>query len=160
MGRRYAIAFEGASITNANGTHDLFEITPADDKPVIVHSIVLSVTSELGDAEEEQLRLKIIRGHTSGGSGGVSPAPTPEPLDGNDAAAGLTAEAANSTLASGGTTADLHAESFNVRTGWIYMPTPECRPRVDQGDTSLVVRLMAAVTDDVTMSGTMIVEEL
>jgi hypothetical protein len=155
MGRLYAITFENVAVT---ASQDLFEIAPADDKPVCIHACYLSQSTELGDAAEEQLRIKIIRGHATSGSGGT--APTPAPLNPADAAAGFVAEVNNTTIASTGTAVDLHAETFNVRSGWVYMPTPEARPGASQGNTTLVVRLMAAPADSVTMSGTLIVEEL
>lgn len=151
----YAVTFENVAVT---ASQDLFELTPADDKPVAIHAIYLSQSTEYGDAMEEFLRLKIIRGHTTGGSGGT--APTPAPLDPADAAAGCAAEVNNTTIASTGTAVDLHAETFNVRSGWVYMPTPEQRPKANQGNTTIVVRLMAAPADSVTMSGTLIFEEV
>lgn len=159
MGRMYTVEFENRVVANADGDHDLFEITPADDKPCTVHAIYLSQSTEVGDGEEEMLRLQIIRGHTTSGDNGVSPAPTPRPSDPGDAAAGFTAEAENTTIASGGTTENLHSESFNVRTGWVYLPTPEMRPKVTQAETTLVLRLLAAPADDVTMNGTIYIEE-
>lgn len=155
MGRMYAVTFENVAVTAAQ---DFFELTPADDKPIAIHAIYLSQSTELGDAAEEQLRLKIIRGHTTGGSGGT--APTPAPLDPAGSAAGCAAEVNNTTIASAGTTVDLHAETFNVRSGWIFMPTPECRPKASQANTTIVLRLMAAPADSVTMGGTLIFEEM
>lgn len=155
MGRMYAVTFEAVAVT---AQVDFFEITPADDKPCIIHGCYLSQSSDTGDAAEEMLRVKIIRGHTTGGSGGS--APTPASLNPADAAAGFTAETNNTTIASAGTTVDLHSEAFNIRSGWVYMPTPEARPVVNQGNTTLVVRLMAAPADSLTISGTLIVEEM
>lgn len=155
MGRMYTVEFENVAVTAAQ---DFFEIVPADDKPCAIHAIHLSQSTEVGDSAEEMLRVKIIRGHTTSGSGGSTS--TAAPLDPSDTAAGFTCEVNNTTIASVGTTADLHSESFNVRAGWVYIPTPECRPKVSQGNTSLVVRLLAAPADSVTMNGTMYVEEL
>jgi len=151
----YAVCFENVAVTAAQ---DFFEITPADDKPIVIHACYLTQSTELGDAAEEQLRVKIIRGHATGGSGGT--APTPASLDPAGSAAGFAAEVNNTTIASTGTTVDLHAECFNVRTGWIYIPTPEARPKASQANTTIVVRLMANPTDSITMSGTLIVEEM
>ena len=58
-----------------------------------------------------------------------------------------------------GTAVDIHSDTFNIRAGWVYLPTPEMRPRVAQAE-GIVVRLMAAVTDELTMSGTLYMEEL
>lgn len=155
MGRIYAVTFEGVAVT---AQVDFFEITPADDKPVAIHGILLSQSSDLGDAAEEQLRVKVIRGHATGGSGGS--APTPAPLNPNDTAAGFTAETNNTTIASTGTTVDLAALAFNIRAGLEHYFPPECRPMASQANTTLVVRLMAAPADSLTLSGTLFVEEL
>lgn len=156
MGRMYAITFEGVAVTAAQ---DLFEISPADDKPVLIHAIYLSQSSDIGDAAEELLRVAIIRGHTSSGSGGS--AFTPLPLQSTaGAAAGAAAEINNTTIAASGTTHMLHAEVFNIRAGWQYIPTPETRPGASQANTTIVVRLMAAPADSVTMSGAIVFEEL
>jgi hypothetical protein len=125
---------------------------------VLIHAIYLSQSSDVGDAAEEMLRVKIIRGHTTSGSGGS--AATPRPLDPNSPAAAMTAEVNNTTIASVGTAVDLHAEAFNIRSGWVFMPTPEARPKANQGNTTIVVRLMAAPADSLSVSGTLIVEEL
>ena len=154
MGRMYSIEFSGIAVT---ASQDFFEILPATQKPCVVHAIFLSQSTELGDAEEEQLRVRIIRGHTTSGSGGA--AVTPRPMDSNATAAGFTAERNNTTIASAGTAVNLHSENFNVRSGWVYMPTPEMRPRV-QNANLLVVRLLANPADSITMAGTMYVEEL
>lgn len=154
MGRMYSATFENVAVTAAQ---DFFELTPADDKPIAIHAIYLSQSTELGDAAEEQLRVQIIRGHTTSGSGGS--APTPVPMDPAGAAAGCAAEVNNTTIASSGTTTTLHSECFNVRSGWVFIPTPECRPKASQANTTIVVRLLAAPSDSVTMGGTLYFEE-
>lgn len=158
MPRLYTVEFEAQSVTNANGDYDLFELTPADDKPIEIYGAVVKVTSELAEAQEEWLRLRIIRGHTTSGSGGA--APTPVPLSAIDTAAGFTAETGNSTIASAGTAVNLLSDAFNVRAGWELGPLPEgygfwC----SQAATTIVLRLMAAVADDVTATGTLFVRE-
>ena len=155
MGRMYAVTFENVTVT---GAVDFFEITPADDKPCVIHACYLSQSSDTGDAAEEMLRVKIIRGHATGGSGGATPTPAGL-ISGTTPAAGFSAETNNTTIASTGSPADLHAEAFNIRAGWAYIPTPEARPGVSQALTTLVVRLMAAPADALSMSGTLIVEE-
>lgn len=156
MGRMYSVEFEGVAVTAAQ---DFFEITPADDKPLAVHALFLSQASDVGDAAEEILRFKVIRGFATSGSGGS--APTPIPLNPVDTAAGFTAEVNNTTIASTGTPVDLHSDAFNIRTGLALILTPEMRWQVSQASgTLLVVQLMVAPTDSLTMSGTLYVEEL
>lgn len=156
MSRLYAVTFANVAVT---ALQDLFYLAPADDKPVILHECRLSQTTELGDAAEEQLRISIVRGHTTVGSGGS--AFTPLALNPSDAAAGATARINDTTIASAGTAATLLADAMNVRSGWLWLPTPECRPMVTQGaGTTIVVRLLANPADSVTMGGTLIFEEL
>lgn len=158
MPRRYAVTFTGQTIAAASGDYDLICISPADDKPCRLLGVWLGVSSELGDAAEEILRVDIIRGHTTPSSAGVG-AFTPLTLDASGAAAGASVRIADSTIASGGTAVTLWALTFNVRAGLEWIPTPEMVPEVSQGNTTLVVRLMAAVADDLTMAATFIFEE-
>lgn len=155
MGLVYSAIFENVSVSAAQ---DFFELQPGDDKPVKILAIYLSQISDVGDAAEEILRVELIRGHTTSGSGGT--VPTARPIDRNNTvASGTTIEVNNTTIASLGTTHILHADAFNIRTGWQFIPTPEFRPTSSQADTTLVLRLMAAPADAVTMSGTIYWEE-
>ena len=156
MGRMYAVTFENVAVTAAQ---DFFEISPADDKPILIHALYLSQSSDVTDAAEEMLRVSILRGHTTSGSGGSSF--TPLPLTSSaGVAAGAAAEINNTTIASAGTAVALHAESFNIRAGMMYIPTPEARPGASQANVTIVVRLMAAPADSLSMAGTLIFEEL
>lgn len=155
MGRLYSVAFEGVAVS---AQVDAFEISPADDKPVAIRSLSLSQSSDVGDAAEEMIRIAIIRGHTSGGSGGS--AATPAPLMPSDTAAGFAAETNNTTIASGGSTVTLWSEAFNIRASLPKVFAPEETPWASQGNTTIVVRLMAAPADALTMNGTLIVEEI
>jgi len=155
MGRLYTVTFSAVAVSAAQ---DLFELTPADDKPIRLHGIAVGQISDSGDAQDEQLRWTIIRGHATSGSGGS--AATPQPVNSSvDTAAGFTAETNNTTVASAGTGVTLHADAFNVRAGLQYWWPPECRPGASQGNTLLVVRITAP-SDALTMDGTLYVEEL
>jgi hypothetical protein len=152
----YAVTFEAVAVT---ASQDFFELIPADDKPIALHGLVLSQSSDTGDAAEEILRLKVIRGHATSGSGGT--APTPVALDPAGAAAGTAAEVNNTTIASTGTAVDVLADTFNIRSGYQFWWTPETRPKCSQANgVSIAVRLMAAPADSLTMSGTLYFEEL
>ena len=154
MGRTYAITFEAVAVTAAQ---DLVSVLPATQKPIVLHAVYVSQSTELGDAAEEQLRIAIVRGNTTVGSGGG--AFTPLPLSPNDAAAGATARINDTTPASAGTAVNMHVETFNVRAGWIYLPTPECRIATKNAEF-LCIRLLAAPADSVTMGCTVLIEEL
>jgi hypothetical protein len=155
MGRVYSVNFENVAVTE---DQDLFEISPADDKPVRLLGLFLSQSTETGDAAEEMMRIQVLRGHSTGGSGGS--APTPTPIDPDSPAAGFASEVNNTTIASAGTAVALHSEAFNVRSGMAHWWTPETAPMARQGNTTIVVRVMANPADSVTMSGTLYVEEL
>lgn len=154
MGRIYVASFEAVAVTAAQ---DLFEVQPADDEKVTIHGLYLSQSSDFGDAEEEGLLVKIVRGNSTPGSGGTNI--TPAPVDPKVGAAAATVDRNNTTEASAGTEEVLHSEVMNVRVGMAYIPTPEARPQADQGNTTLCVRLIDAPADELTMSGTLIYEE-
>jgi hypothetical protein len=153
-GRTYSVVFAGVAVTAAQ---DVFEITPADDRPVKIAGLFISQTSDVGDAQDEVLRYSIIRGYTTSGSGGT--APTPQILDPRDSAAGFTAEVNNTTVANTGTAVVLHEDAFNVRAGLALWFPPECQPAADQANTTIVVRLNNAPADSLTMNGTLYVVE-
>ena len=151
MGRMYAIVFEEVAVTVVQ---DLFEIVAAADSVVILHSVVITQSSDAGDAQDEQLSVLFHRGSTSGSGGS---AVTPSPLSLGDAAFGGTAEANNTTQGTEGTF--LHAEAFNTRAGLQYRPTPEERITISPS-ARLIIELQTAPADSLTMSGTAIVEEI
>jgi hypothetical protein len=151
----YSVEFENVAVSAAQ---DLFEISPADDRPVKLIGLFLSQNSDVGDAAEEMLRIRIIRGHTTGGSGGS--AATARPMDPRSAAAGFAAEINNTTIASAGTAVNLHSEAFNIRAGLAIWWPPEAQPKADQADGTIVIRLLANPADAVSTSGTLYVEEI
>lgn len=136
---------------------DLFEIAPADDKPLAVIGLFIGQDSDEGDAQAEMLPYRVIRGFTTSGSGGT--APTPRPLEASDPAASFTAEVNNSVVATTGTEEVLHADAFNVQVGEKLWLPDGCEWRVNQSQTRLVVRLGGAPTDSLTMSGCIYVRE-
>lgn len=151
----YTAEFEAVAVTLAQ---DFFELQPADDVHVIIHAVYLSQSSDVGDAAEEILRVKIQRGATTVGSGGSDP--TAQPMEAGMPSADTTVQANNTTEASSGTVVDLHSDAFNIRTGWQYIPTPEMRPMSTQAQGFLTITLMAAPADSLTMSGTVYFEEI
>lgn len=155
MGRFYTVTFNDVAVT---ASQDLFEIQPADDRPVKIWGLFLTQSTELADAAEEQLRVAIIRGHTTSGSGGSTA--TPAVINPLDTAAGFTAEVNNTTIASAGTGVTLHVMTWNVRSGLEMWWLPETGLIATQANTTIVVRLLAAPADSVSVSGTLYVEEM
>ena len=154
--RVYTVEFEAVSVTVAQ---DFFALVPGAQIPIKILGIFLSQSSDVGDAAEEILRIRVIRGHTTAGSGGT--APTPQPLDDGDAAATFTARVNDTTIASLGTAENIMSHAFNIRTGLELWFPPEACPKLNVviAANRLVVRLMAAPVDALTMSGTIFVQE-
>lgn len=157
-GRVYSVEFEAQTVATASGDVDLFELDAAAEKPIELFGLFIAVTSEVATnvGEDEFLRWRVIRGHTTTGTGGATP--TPRPVKVTDPAAGFVADTLNTAIASAGTAVNLHSDAFNLRTGLQFWWPEGCEPDTS-GASLLVVRLMAAVADDVTMSGTAYVRE-
>lgn len=154
--RIYTVTFQGVAATVQQ---DFFTITPGDDKPVCVLEAHVTQSSDAGDAQDEQLSVTIVTGNTVAASGGS--AFTPLPLVTGDAAATFTARINDTTKASSGTAAVKHSESFNVRSGFHYVPVPEARIVVSQSSgVILAVRLNTTPADSLTIDGTLLVAEI
>lgn len=158
LGRIYTVSFEAVAVTAAQ---DLWELNAPAGKACRLRSVFVGQSSDAGDAEDEMLRIRINRGSsgTTSGSGGT--APTPAKTDSGDAAASFTAEVNNTTamVAGGGTITLLHPDTFNVRAGWVYRPTPE-EMYTWSASERLTINLPVAPADSLTMSGVAIVEEI
>lgn len=156
--RMYTVQFDNVSVSAAQ---DLFEITPADDKPVYIAGLTLDNVggvNDSGDAQEELLRLAIIRGFTASGSGGS--APTPVVCLPNDTAAGFTAEVNNTTVATTGSTTQPWALGWNPRVPLREFLPMEYWIGASQANTTMVVRLVTAPADAFSCSGTLWVAEI
>lgn len=158
--RIYTVAYQG-TLTAAGGDADLFELTPADDKPIRLRGLILSQFSEIQEAQEESLRISIIRLPATVTSGNGS-AVTPQPLNSITTAAGFTAKANGSTVATTtGTAATLEEFAWNVRITPLerWWPDPAFAPSVRQ-DSVLVVRCQSTPADDISIAITAYVEEI
>ena len=152
MGRMYTVAWAG-TVTNAGADVDLLEVLPADDKIVRLRRMLLSQTSEVGDAAEECLRITIyrLRATVTGGSSGTAAADgsTLNAVNADDTAAGFAAEYNNTTVATTSGNSNALAElGWNERASpyemfWSY----EDAPKVKQGE-ALVVRQQTTAADD------------
>lgn len=161
MSRKYTVVL-AATVTAAGGDTDLFELTPADDKPIRLRGLILSQTSEVGDAAEEGLRISIMHLPATVTSGSGGSAPTPQPLDPTDAAAGFTAEVNNTTVATTSGTASMMEEfGWNVRSSPLerWWPDDEYCPMARQA-AALVVRMQTTLADDASFACTAYVEEI
>lgn len=154
MGRMYTASFAGVAVT---AQQDLISILCTAATPVRLHACFIAQSSDAADAQDEQLRIRIQRGMTSVGSGGGTM--TPCDIHNTGTAAVSTARINDTTIASAGTITIVHEDAFNVRGGWVWMPTPEMRP-VCVVSTRIAVGLVTTPADSLTMSGTLYFEEL
>jgi hypothetical protein len=145
----YAANFSAQAITTAT---DLFEITPAADRAVIVFGIQLGQTTDLQDAAEEVLMIGVYRDATagSGGTAATEYGYTNAAIS-NDPAAEVRMLGTAST---GGTLIDIIP--WNIRIPLMWYPIPEMRPKFTnlaaEGPVS-TFRLIAAPADSITVSG-------
>ncbi len=155
-GQVYSAPFDEVAVT---AVQDLYELLLPSDVVVVLHRLLVTQSSDAGDAEDEQLHVTIRRvtGSPTSGSGGSTV--TPVAHQAGSAAAGSTVEINNTTQLSGGTNTVIHAESFNIRAGLDYHPVPEDRISFSPS-TRLLVELETAPADSVTMSGVLVFEEI
>lgn len=159
-GAIFSIPWTG-TVTNAGGNADLWEILPGDDLPVTIRGIRLGQISEVGDTNEEGLRITIRRmtATVTGGSGGSSP--TAEAVNRAAQTPGFTAEVNNTTVATTSGDSEIIEEiGWNIRNTpfEIWYPDDRFAPKAIQGQ-GLFVRMETTPADDFTFAGTLWVEE-
>lgn len=145
----YSVTFDNVSVTAAT---DLFHLTVTADSPVELFGMTVSQvgTADVGDAQEELLRIGLHRAVT-GGSGGTAATENAWTNARNPTAA--TAILTNNTTASTSGTL-LEIIPFNVRIPLMWFPIPELRPWFDSSDDPVAMRLLGAPADAITLSGT------
>jgi len=147
----YSAPMDAQAFTTAT---DVFEITTGSVKPIRIHMLELGQTTDLGDAAEEVLRMGVYRGATAGTTG---TALTEVAYDDANAPAVTAAVVANrGTASTVGTLIQIIPWNIRIPTQWIW--TPEMRPLVPVS-TVFTFRLLAAPTDSITISGTVVWEE-
>lgn len=148
----YTVEFDAVAVT---AQQDLIALASASTTVLELLGIVLSQNTEFGDAQEEELLLYIKRGVGSTvGSGGSSQ--TPAKLETGAAAAAFTARKNDTTKMTAGTITVLHPDSWNVRTQWIFEPTPERRIFLSPSER-LTLELATTPADSITMNCVMYV---
>lgn len=148
VGQVFTAQFSGVAAT---AQQDLFEIVAPADAIVVIHDIDLSQTSEVGDAQEEQLLVLAKSGATTSGSGGSTVTPVPVMFDGT--AFQGTVEANNTAKATTGTIVTHHAWAWPVRVGLQKIFTPETRPIISPG-RRWTLELATTPGDSITINGT------
>lgn len=152
----YTANFDAQAVTTAT---DMFEITPATDRPCVVFGISLLQTTDLGDTNEEVLRIGLYRDVTAGSGGSA----LTEVVYTNVSAAAAATAAVRSlgTASTGGTLIDIIG--WNIRIPLLWIPIPDMRPHfcniAAEGPTSSF-RLIGAPADSITVSGCIYWEEI
>ncbi len=155
MGRFYTISFENELV---DAETDLFEIIAADDKPLIIHSVIIGPSIDrVGLGQEEQFIIRILTNWSFAGSGGTSV--TPAPINPSDVAADFTASYNNNGLATVGSRLQ-YAEVYNNQLGFHYAPVEQERIWLNQAESPMTVRKFFSLTEDQRLSATMLIEEL
>lgn len=168
LGRLYVAQFENVSVS---ATQDLFEIQPASANPIVIHSLMLyNVGADVGDAQEEMLRLTIrwLGGTLTGGSGGS--AATAYQAAQRFASPGSSSSAAvevnnTSKATTTGSNLVLAVGGWNIRMPYERIWTPEARILAaydwdNVAASALVVRLENSPADAISMSGELVFEEI
>ena len=155
MARMYSAVFEAVAVAAAQ---DFFEVLAAAGSVIVIHEINIGVHDAVTD---EELRVRLVHGAGSVTSGSGGSTPTARPLAVGDAAAGATVEANNTTKMVVGTGAltTIKADAFSTASGWLWVPTPECRPTI-KGGNRMTVELVAAPAASRTVTGCILFEEL
>ncbi len=146
----YSAPIDALAFTAAT---DVFEITPAVDRPVVLMGFRLCQTTDLGDAAEEVLRIGLYTDVTAG-STGTSLTEGPYTNESLTAAATAAIVANRGTPSTGGTLVDVIG--WNIRIPLEWFPIPELRPKLSniaaEGPVSSF-RLISAPADSITVSG-------
>lgn len=164
LGRLYALTFEAQTISVVQ---DLFYVKPAADKICVIEAVYLSNAggaADAGDAQEEILRVVLNRlpATVTVGTGGVAGGTgTLNPISTNDTAAAFASRTNDVTTqaTTSGTARTLHADGWNNRIPYVWMPPPEHRVLVANAE-AIVFKLNTTPADAFLVSGTMLIREM
>lgn len=154
MGLMYSVTFKAVAVT---AQQDFFEFKAPAAASCVIHGWSLIQDTELGDAQEEMLRITTNRGSGSVTSGSGGSTSTPAPVVRTAPSFGGTVEINNTTklaVGSGTLTTDMEVHQWNERVPYIFWYTPETRPHVLGGEY-WTLELETTPNDSVTISGTL-----
>lgn len=144
-----------STLETADGDTDLLEVVALDDYPLKLRRLFISQGSEVGDAMEEGVRITIRRfaAINASGSGGITP--TIESPDSIYVPKVTAAEMFNDVIATVTGADDVLWDGYwNVR-GPLELVWPRDEPDgapTCRGAEALIVRVMAAVGDQISCS--------
>ncbi len=140
-----------------SAAQDLFSLKAGTTYPFILHSINLSQKT-LTAVEGKQLLINRLTATFTQGSGGT--APTPVLLSPGGSASTVTAHINDTTPGTtNGTTTNIYSDVWQFLNGWLWQPYPEDRP-IFNISTGCVVSMITAPSASMTVSGTIVWEEL
>lgn len=146
--------FNGVAIT---AQQDLFELTAPAAKTVRLLMVKLTQTTEVGDAQEENLSILFKRAQTTSGSGGSTPSVVN--IHGETAGTSVV-EANNTTKATAGTIVTFDVDVWYERAPFLWVPpTDLVVPRITPG-VRMTVELATTPADSITANGVIYWEEL
>ncbi len=154
-GRMYSVVIEGVVWTPAQTDIDFFAWVGVADVAFRLHYIEIGQSEDAGDAAAEMLRWD-INTHTTVGSGGTTV--TPQALTPGDASPVGIFRRMDTTRGSTSITT-LWSGAWNVQAGLIWVPPPGVVIQTN-GTTRLAIGSASTVNDDLTISGTMVVEQI
>ncbi len=157
MSRFYYAPFDCTTVTAAQG---LWEVRPATDDPIRIWAFEIGNLTEVGDAEEEQLELNLIRrtGSPTSGTGGAAVTEVPAVQD--DVATTATVRENDTTEASAGTAQVMLKIPWNVRIPYIWS-APHERAAIQVKDNDLIVLdLITVPADTLNIAGWVLYEEV
>lgn len=162
MSSVFTVPYQG-TLSNSGGDSDLFYLKPAADKPIRLRGFRVTQFSEVGDAQEENLRISIVHlaSTVTVGSGGSSVTPVDVDRRAN-VTAGFTARCNDTTVAtSSGTSTTLEELAWNERnTPCEFRWLDEREMPVCANAAALVIRCQTTPADDLSIAITAWVEEL
>jgi hypothetical protein len=153
----YVVTFASVAVT---AQQDFFEIPVPSTKVIVVHSVELTQSTDVGDAAAEGLAILHKRGvgATSGSGGTTNIVPTK--LQTGDGTSAITAaEINNTTKMTSGTITTLHSSNWIIQSPYLWLPTPEMR-HVLAPSEKYTVELATTPADSITCSGTIVFEEI
>lgn len=154
----YAATFINVAVS---AQQDFFNITGPATGVCILHRCLISQSSDVGDAAEEGLAIALRRGAAgTAGSGGTVVTPgAGAAMEASGPAFTGVVRANDTTKSTITSPATLHAESWNVRSAFDYLPTPETRIILSPS-ARLAVELTTTPADALTVSGVLVFEWL
>lgn len=158
MSGLYVVTFSSVAVT---AQQDFFEIPAPSTRILVIHSVELTQSTDVGDAASEGLAILHKRGvgSTSGSGGTATITPTKLETGNATSVVGANAETNNTTKMTGGTITTLHSSNWIIQQPYLYLPTPEMRHIIAPSE-KYTVELATTPADSITMSGTIVFEEI